>query len=55
VLKLLQQRLTVLRDAYVGAAGHKRPGVAQGLPIAEAQAKAAELTLTINELAGQRP
>jgi len=36
VLGLAQQRTYVLRDAYVAAAGHKRPGVAKGLPLAEA-------------------
>ena len=50
VLPLLQQRVDVLRDAYVAAAGHKRPGVAAGLPIAEAEEKAAELTAKIQQL-----
>lgn len=39
LLELCQKRTFVLRDAYVGAAGHKRPGVAAGLPIPEAEAK----------------
>jgi len=39
VLGLAQQRTYVLRDAYVAAAGHQRPGVAQGLPLAEALEK----------------
>ena len=47
---LVQQRVHVLRDAYVAAAGHKRPGVAAGLPISEAEAKAKELTARIEEL-----
>jgi len=47
LLPLVQQRMAVLRDAYVGTAGHLRPGVAKGLPVAEAEAKAAELTATI--------
>lgn len=47
---LIQQRVNVLRDAYVSAAGHKRPGVAAGLPLDQAEAKAAELTSKINEL-----
>lgn len=38
-LDLFQKRVNVLRDAYVGAAGHKRPGVAAGLPIPEAEEK----------------
>ena len=48
VLPLVQQRTNLLRDAYVSAAGHKRPGVAKGLPIDEANAKAAELTKKID-------
>lgn len=47
---LVQQRVNVLRDAYVSAAGHKRPGVAAGLPIPEAEAKAKELSAKIDEL-----
>jgi lysophospholipase L1-like esterase len=44
---LIQQRSTLRRDAYVGEAGHKRPGVAKGLPVKEAEAKAGELTKQI--------
>lgn len=50
LLPLVQQRMSILRDAYVSAAGHKRPGVAKGLPVAEANAKAAELTKKIAEI-----
>jgi lysophospholipase L1-like esterase len=50
VYKLAQQRMAILRDAYVAAAGHKRPGVAKGLPIDEATKKADELTAKIREL-----
>lgn len=50
VLSLVQQRVSILRDAYVGAAGHKRPGVGKGLPIPEAEQKAAELTAKIQKV-----
>ena len=50
-LDLFQRRVNVLRDAYVGAAGHKRPGVAAGLPIPEAEAKYQGLTAEIQALA----
>jgi hypothetical protein len=40
----VKARLKLLRDAYVAAAGHLRPGVAPGLPIAEAEAKARAIT-----------
>ncbi|HTN76444.1 MAG TPA: SGNH/GDSL hydrolase family protein [Pirellulaceae bacterium] len=48
---LVQQRMSVRRDAYVSAAGHKRPGVAKGLPIEAAEAKAAEITTKLDALA----
>ncbi|OYW18102.1 MAG: hypothetical protein B7Z55_11270 [Planctomycetales bacterium 12-60-4] len=47
LLKLVQQRMTLRRDAYLSAAGHKRPGVKAGLPVPEAEAKARELTMQI--------
>ena len=47
--ELIAQRMKVRRDAYVGEAGHKRPGVPKGLPVEEAEAKAAELTKQIDK------
>jgi len=47
---LVAQRSQLLRDAYVAKAGHKRPGVAKGLPLKEAEAKAADLTKQIQAL-----
>ena len=47
---LIAQRSSTLRDAYVAKAGHKRPGVAKGLPIEEADRKASELTEQIQKL-----
>ena|SRR5579871_3196502 len=47
LLPLVQQRMSVLRDAYVSAAGHLRPGVAKGLPVDEAETRATELTAKI--------
>lgn len=55
ILSLVQERTNVLRDAYVGAAGHKRPGIAAGLPIDEAQAKAKELTDRIAQMVTRSP
>ena len=52
-LPLIGQRMSLLRDSYVGTAGHLRPGVAKGLPVEEANQKAAELTATIGTLLGQ--
>ena len=43
LLRLLQQKTSVLHDSYLSAIGHKRPGVRKGLPIEQAEKKAAEL------------
>jgi lysophospholipase L1-like esterase len=40
-------RMEVLRDAYLAAAGHARPGLGAGLPIADAEARARALTESI--------
>ena len=40
-------RMIVLRDAYLAAAGHLRPGMPAGLAIGEAEAKARALTESI--------
>jgi lysophospholipase L1-like esterase len=50
ILPLVQQRANILRDAYLGEAGHKRPGIAKGLPVAEAEAKAKEIDAKIVEM-----
>jgi lysophospholipase L1-like esterase/pimeloyl-ACP methyl ester carboxylesterase len=44
------KRLHVLSAAYLSEAGHKRPGVAAGLPLEKAQAQAAELSQQIQTL-----
>ncbi len=58
LLKLIQQKQRILKDAWLSDTGHKRPGMAKGLPLPEAQAKAAELEKRIQALAnasGNRP
>lgn len=47
VLKLVGQRQRLLKDAWLSATGHKRPGMAPGLPLAEAQERTADLDATI--------
>lgn len=42
---LIRKRGRLLADAYLTAAGHIRPGMAKGLPIPEAEAKAAEIQI----------
>lgn len=49
--KLVRQRGRILADAYLNAAGHKRPGMAKGLPLEAAIAKAAELDAAIRAAA----
>ncbi|MFM8704405.1 MAG: SGNH/GDSL hydrolase family protein, partial [Planctomycetia bacterium] len=41
------RRMEVLRDAYIAAAGHRRPGMSPGLPLGEAEARARGLTESI--------
>jgi len=48
MLDLISQRATLRRDAYLTAAGHQRPGIRSGLPLPEAQQKAAALTKQID-------
>ena len=50
VLPLVRERVNILRDASVAAAGHRRPGVGEGLPVPEAERKAGSLTAKIREL-----
>lgn len=40
-------RLRLLRDAYLAAAGHQRPGMPAGLPLGEAEARARRITDSI--------
>lgn len=47
---LAAKRLHVLSAAYLSEAGHKRPGVAPGLPLEKAEAQAAELSAQIEAL-----
>lgn len=47
---LIDQRMTILRDAWLARTGHKRPGMAAGLPFEEAEARATNLTHQIDTL-----
>jgi alpha-L-fucosidase/lysophospholipase L1-like esterase/pimeloyl-ACP methyl ester carboxylesterase len=49
-LQLVRERNNVLRDAWLKAVGHKRPGMGAGLPIGEAELKAQELLGQIKTL-----
>jgi lysophospholipase L1-like esterase len=54
VLKLVQQRQRLLKDAWLTATEHKRPGMKQGLPLEEAQKQATVLDEKIAELVKNR-
>lgn len=51
VLKLVHEKEQLLRDAWLTFTGYTRPGVKEGLPLPEAEAKAAELDKQIRALA----
>ena len=55
VAQLVQEKQRMMKDAWLTDTGHKRPGMNKGLPLAEAQAKAAELDKQIYQLAGPTP
>ncbi|MDB5386097.1 MAG: N-acetylgalactosamine 6-sulfate sulfatase [Planctomycetaceae bacterium] len=47
----IQQRQRILTDAWLNECGHKRPGMGKGLPVAEATAKADEISKKVRDLA----
>ena len=51
--KLIADRQRVLKATWLSECGHKRPGVKPGLPIAEAQTKAGEITKQIDAMLKQ--
>ena len=42
-LKPLTQSMTLLRNAWLTKTGHKRPGLSDGLPVEQAEARSAQL------------
>lgn len=51
IAKLCQQRQRILKDAWLTDIGHLRPGMKTGLPLAEAQQQAADLSQKVQKLA----
>ena len=51
LMKLVRERGRFLTDAWLNDIGHKRPGMAKGLPLDEARTKAAELSEEIRKKA----
>ncbi len=54
ILKLIQDKQRMMKDAWLTDTGHKRPGMNHGLPLAEAKAKAKELDEQIARLKMQK-
>ena len=54
ILKLVRTKQRLLRDAWLRETGHQRPGLPKGLPLAEAQEKAAEADRKARALASER-
>ncbi len=50
LLQLIRERRKLVMAAWLTATGHQRPGVAAGLPLAEAESKAAAIEKKIREL-----
>ncbi len=55
LLKLIQQRQRMTKDAWLTDVGHQRPGMSKGLPLAEATTKAAAMEKEIRQLAAPFP
>ena len=50
IFSLIQDRQRMMKDAWLTATGHKRPGMTKGLPLVQAQARAAEMEKQIRNL-----
>ncbi|MCX6326487.1 MAG: SGNH/GDSL hydrolase family protein [Bacteroidia bacterium] len=50
ILKLVEERQGIMKDAWLTSVGHKRPGMKTGLPLNEAQLKADEIDNKIRQL-----
>ncbi|MEO6183289.1 MAG: SGNH/GDSL hydrolase family protein, partial [Verrucomicrobiota bacterium] len=55
LLKLIQQRQRMTKDAWLNDVGHQRPGMNKGLPLSEAIAKADEIETQIRQLGAPFP
>jgi len=53
VLKLVQRKQRMLKDTWLTTIGHKRPGMASGLPLGEAEKQAAEVEAEIRKTTEQ--
>lgn len=54
-VKLVTKRQNMMRDAWLTATKHKRPGVPAGLPLDKAESKSGEMLLKIDSLITLKP
>ena len=50
ILELVSQRQSIMKDAWLTAIGHQRPGMNTGLPLGEAVIKGKKIQRAIDEL-----
>jgi lysophospholipase L1-like esterase len=55
ILKVVQQKQRLLKDAWLTSTGHQRPGMKRGLPLKEAQRRTQGLDAEIDALLRQKP
>jgi lysophospholipase L1-like esterase/pimeloyl-ACP methyl ester carboxylesterase len=55
LLKLVQERQRLLKDAWLNETGHQRPGMNKGVPLAEAESRAAVMEIGIRAEAKPLP
>jgi lysophospholipase L1-like esterase len=55
VLKRVARKQSILKNAWLAETGHKRPGMAKGLPMDEANRRAGEIEAAIQAEIGKRP
>lgn len=53
-MTLVAGRQAIMKDAWLSAAGHKRPGMTKGLSLEEANKKYKEIQLLINKILKDR-
>jgi len=51
----IEQRQRLMKDSWLTATGHQRPGMAKGLPLADAQLRAAQFESKIREVSAPFP
>ncbi len=55
VLKLVSRRQSVLKDAWLSATGHRRPGMNRGVPLDDARRQAQEVEARLQRLVAENP